>query len=561
MRKFFPAVASATVALVLASCGGGGDDSKFMDPGGGPNGSTPGVTVSLGSPSGSAFSAGAMQMSTGSLSAGGSASMQVVLQQSDGTLYTQSTDISFNSTCSALSRATMDSPVTTANGIASTTYVAKGCSGDDVVTATAIVGGKQITASGTIKVATAAIGSIQFEGATPKNIALKGTGGGGRPETSTVVFRVVDASGGPRADADVTFTLDTTVGGINLSAATAKSDAAGRVQTVVNAGTVSTSVRVTARITSPQLSTQSNQLTITTGIPDSDSVSLAVQCPNVEAFDIDGVVVPVTARLSDRFNNPVPDGTSIAFKAEGGQIVGQCNTGDKVSGSGACTVDWTSSNPRPMTPAGGVGRVTLLATAIGEDSFTDKNGNGFYDTGEAFADGGEPYSDDNEDKAYTPGEFFLDFDNSGSRSAGDSAFSGVICNGSAPGSTCNLTTTAIGGSNLIIMSTSEAEIHGPTDQTITHGGASVDLKYTVADLNGNPLAKGSTIKAEITTGAGTLGGVTTYTVPCTSAHGAAEYSFSLTPPSGAGPKGTVTITVTSAGGLISSPFRTNITVN
>jgi len=559
MRKFFSIATLGTLALALAACGGG--DSKFSNPGTsggtgtGAGGSTPGVTVSMGSPAGSTFSAGAMSISSASLSAGGSTSLQVVLQQSDGTLFTQQADITFNSTCSALGRATIQSPVSTTNGVASTTYVATGCSGDDVVSATATINGTQVSATGTITVAAAAIGSISFESATPTNIALKGTGGGGRQETSTVVFRVLDASGGPRADADVTFSLDTNVGGINLTATTAKSDTNGRVQTVVNAGTIATSVRVTARITTPAISTQSNQLTITTGIPDTDSFSLAVQCPNVEAFNVDGVVVPVTARLSDRFNNPVPDGTSVAFTTEGGQIVGQCNTGTPTAGSGACSVDWTSSNPRPTT--GGTGRVTILATAIGEDSFIDSNGNGFYDTGETFANLGEPFRDDNENATYDNGEFFLDFDNSGARSAGDGVFSGVTCTGTGAGSTCNLTTTSIGAQTLIVMSTSGALITGPNTLSIVHS-ATTDVSYTVTDLNNNAVAAGSTVKAEVTPGAGTLNGTTTYTVPCDAGTGGAQYTFSLTGASAAG-SGTLTITVTSPKGLITT-FRTTVTV-
>lgn len=543
------------LSIALAGCGGGGDDaSKFSDPGttggtgnGGGAGTGTGTTVSLGSPAGTSFSAGAIGISSTSLAAGGSTSLQVVLQQSDGTLYTQSTQVTFSSTCVALGRATMTSPVTTTNGVASTTYVATGCSGADVITATATVNGTQISATGTVTVAAAAIGSIQFESADPSNIALKGTGGAGRQETSTVIFRVVDASGGPRADVDVTFSLDTSVGGISLTSTTARSDTNGRVQTVVNAGTVATSVRVTARIASPNISTQSNQLTITTGIPDTDSFSLAVQCTNVEAFNIDGVVVPVTARLSDRFNNPVPDGTAVAFTSEGGQIVAQCTTGDLVPGSGACAVDWTSSNPRPMTPANGVGRVTVLATAIGEDSFVDTNSNGFFDSGEAFANLGEPYRDNDESLAFESGEFFLDFDNSGSRSAGDGAFSGVTCTGTGAGATCNLTTTAIGAQTLIIMSTSGAVITGPTTAAVAPG-LSIPLSYNIKDGNGNAMPNGTAV--EVTTDFGTLTGLTSFAIPCDGSRLGSNANVTLKAPAGAG-SGTVTVKVTSPGGIIS----------
>lgn len=569
MRKYRSVAVVSALALALASCGGGGDDaSKFSDPGagGGGNGGGAGsgngsTTVSLGSPAGSSFSSGAMAISSTSLSAGGSASLQVVLQQSDGTLFTQATQVTFNSTCSALGRATINSPVSTTNGVASTTYVATGCSGNDVITATATVNGTQISATGTLSVAAAAIGSIQFDSASPDNIALKGTGGAGRPETSTVVFKVVDASGGPRADVDVTFSLDTTVGGISLTSTTARSDTNGRVQTVVNAGTVATPVRVTARITSPAISTQSNQLSISTGIPDTDSFSLAVQCQNVEAFNVDGVVVPVTARLSDRFNNPVPNGTAVAFTAEGGQIVAQCQTGTNQAPPGSCTVNWTSSDPRPSLPSpAGVGRVSILATALGEDSFSDSNSNGFYDSGETFADLGEPYRDNDEDQAFTPGEFFLDFNNNGTREATDGTFSGVTCTGTGAGSTCNLTTTAIGAKALIIMSTGTADITGPTSLALNAGATSAPLVYTVVDSNGNPMPQGTTVAITTTGDAGTVSGDTTYTWPCTSDRGAVPLTVVLKAPTTGPAAGSIRVTVTSKAGLIST-FSTQVTIN
>ena len=86
--------------------------------------------------------------------------------------------------------------VTSSTGTIDATYTAKGCSGPDVITATAAVASANLTATGTVTVAAATIGSIQFESATPASIGLKGTG---LNETSTVVFKVVDSTGGARA--------------------------------------------------------------------------------------------------------------------------------------------------------------------------------------------------------------------------------------------------------------------------------------------------------------------------------------------------------------------------
>ncbi len=370
----------------------------------------------------------------------------------------------------------------------------------------------------------------------------------GRPESSTVIFRVVDAAGGARPNANVTFSLDSNVGGINLSSTSATSDANGRVQTVVNAGTVATTVRVTARIASPAISNQSSQLSVTTGVPDSDSFSIAPTCANVEAFNVDGVVAAVTARLADRFNNPVPDGTAVTFTAEGGQIVSQCTTATTSTGAGVCTVNWTSSNPRPLAPVNGVGRVSILATAIGEDSFTDNNANGFFDVTEAFADLGEPYRDDDESGTYDSGEFFLDFNNDGVRQATDGTFSGVRCTGTAAADTCNLTTTAIGAQTLVVMSTSGAIITGPSEEPVAAGVAE-PLTYNVKDLNGNAMPAGTTISATASSGAGTIEGTASFKVPCDAGRSGQTVQFFLKP-AATNPAGVVTITVTSPAGLV-----------
>lgn len=511
------------------------------------------TTVQMGSGTGASFQPGMIAVSNANLSAGGSTSLQVVLQQSDGTLFTQAASITFNSPCVAQGLASVTSPVQTSTGIASTTYTASGCNGSDVITATATIGGNPLSASGTVTVAAAVIGSIVFESATPTNIALRGTGGAGRPETSTVVFRVLDQSGGPRSGADVQFALNTTVGGLASSPTSGQTDANGRVQTVVQAGTVATSVRVTATVlnTTPQISTQSGQLTVTTGIPDQDSFSLSVLCPNVEAWSRDGVQVPVTARLADRFNNPVPDGTAVTLNTEGGQIQSQCQTASTATQSGFCTVNWTSANPRPSAaPPGGdlrAGRSTVFATAIGEESFTDANGNGSFDPSENFVDLPERFRDENESNAYENGELIYDFNNNSTRDAADGLFNGVLCNDPAR---CNATATSTGisASNLIIMSDGSPAPNPAAGTPIMIAALPGSAVRTVVlpDLNGNPLPQGTTIAATISGSGLTLSQPNSFTVPCTTEP--TSYAFSVSA-SATAVDGTLTITVTSPSGL------------
>jgi hypothetical protein len=574
-------------ALALSACGGGSNSSFATvagTSGGSSSGSSSGsttTTLEMGSGSGSTFDNGKIALSSNSLSAGGTASLSVTIVDQAGTLYTTApVDVTFDSPCIAQGLAviaasapstagTTANTIVTASGNATATYTAKGCSPSDVITANAVVGGSSLTATATITIAAATIGSIQFVSATPTTIGLKGTG---LAETSTVIFKVVDSTGGPRPGVAVAFSLDTSVGGITLSPATGTSAADGTVQTVVSSGTQHTSVRVTATIATPALSTQSSVLTVTTGIPASAGFSIAVgaatyagqastfACTNVEAYDIDGITVPVTVRLSDRYNNPAPDGTSVAFNTDGGHIVGSCTTPSSATtpGDGTCTALWTSANPRPQLnddtpPLKAVGRAMVLATTIGEESFTDTNGNGFWDPGEPFVNLGEPFRDDNENNVYDSGEYFLDFNKNGVWDAGDGTFKGITCTGT----TCSTTTLAISASHVIVMSTSAAVVsfvsasggftgNGSGLSIAAAGSGSITIN--VADANGNAMAAGTKVVASADTSVGTTTQTPSpFVIGCNAGLGGQSVGFSVTAASAAG-SGNITIQVTSPSG-------------
>lgn len=602
MGKFASMAAVGLCALALGACGGGNKlDGGATTAGGSTGGSTGGTTggttstFSMGNGSGASFQPGVIGITNTSLSAGGTTSLSVTIVDQTGTLYTgTSVTVTFNSPCIAQGLATVaasgsttagSSPQTvqTSTGSVSATYTAKGCSGSDVITATATVSSANLTATGTVTVAAAAVGSIQFESATPSTIGLKGTGLG---ETSTVIFKVVDATGGARPGVNVTFSLDSTVGGLTLSPASATSAADGTVQTVVSSGTAHTSVRVTAAIASPALTTESSVLTVTTGIPSSNAFSIAVgvanygatsntlACPNVETWGIDGVIVPVTVRLADRYNNPAPDGTAVTFTTNGGHVVGSCAT-PTTPGDGTCSVNWVSANPRPTTasvpPAKAAGRITVMATAIGEEFFNDANGNGYYDLGETFSDLGEPFRDDNENGAYEVGEYFLDFNKDGVRNPGTGKFKGITCSGTS----CSTSTLAISASHLIIMSTSAANVSfvsasggftgNGSGLTITHahsGGVTINVQ----DQNGNAMAAGTKVAVSSDSAIGTISQTPNpFVVGCDAGTGGATIGFSLgavaTLPTGSTTvSGNITIQVTSPNGtntVVTIPVTVN----
>ena len=468
------------------------------------------------------------------LSANGSTSVSVDVF-SGGVLVTNPVAVTFSSTCSVAGTATLSSPVTTVGGTATATYTDVGCGGVDVITAS--VAGVSVT--GNLTITPPATGSILFVSAVPAQIALKGTGGLGLQETSVVTFKVLDSGANVLAGKLVNFALSTTVGGITLSQTSGTTDALGQVAVSVSSGTVSTPVRVIATTLGgpaglTTLQTQSDVLTITTGIPDQDSASLSATTLNIEGWNVDGTPTVLTMRLADHFNNPVPDGTAVNFTTEGGQIVGTCSTT-----GGACPATLTSSNPRPVD-----GRITVLAYAVGEESFTDLNGNGLADSltemasvsdpntdlGEAFVDYDESslaLSGSNPLKAPNGIEPFIDFDNNGAFTTPDSKYSGVLCNPAA-GTFCAPSTSVNVRDSIVIVFSSSV----PAPITITAplgldlGSATIvpviasdcnttiSVTFRITDVNGNAMPAGTTIS--FATSNGTLTGTTSFVVPNTS---------------------------------------------
>ena len=457
----------------------------------------------------------------GTLSAYGTTSVSVSVLN-NGNLYTLPMVVNFTSTCASTGKATLTASVTTLNGVATASYLDNGCNNatpGDTVTATLTNGG---SVTGSLPVGTPTLGSIQYvsvvttPATTPPTITLKGTGGNGRSETAKVTFRVVDSAGNPVGGKTVSFSLNTAQGGLALGSTSGISDpTTGNVVTTVIAGTVSTAVRVTAIIydkdgVTPLLSSQSDQLIISTGIPSQDEISLPTTKHNIEGWAYDGEQTTLTAMLADHFRNPVPDGTAVYFTSEGGSVLPSCTT---VSGN--CTTTFTSQNLRPTN-----GRITVLARAIGEEAFTD-GANGFpangtcdgttarplvnsemIDANGISTDMPEAFVDYNENGIRDANDPYFDFNGNGqydgplvdtdgttySYNLGDGYYNGILCTLLGTG-ICGPTGTPrtidVRASNVIVLSTSHAII------TITgnaQGGSLIDLPPCTAAGPGAPIA-------------------------------------------------------------------------
>ncbi len=454
----------------------------------------------------------AISVPAGTLSAYGTAKVSVDVQTTTGTppatsKFTTPMTVSFTSACAAAGKATLTASVTSVDGTAAASYLDNGCNNPtsgDTITATLSNG---TTQTAQLKVGAPSLGSIQYvstvttPATTPPVITLKGTGGANRSETAKVTFKVVDSAGNPVGNTTVTFSLNTSVGGLTLSSTSATSDpTTGHVVTNVIAGTIATAVRVTA--TTGSLSTQSDQLVISTGVPAQDGFSLSASQHNIEGWNFDGTQSTLTLRSADHFRNPVPDGTAISFTSEGGSVVASCNTV-----GGVCTSVMTSQAFRPAN-----GRVTVLARATGEEAFTDRDSSGamnsavlspatsgeMYDANGNTTDMAEAFVDWNENGIQDSIEPYFDFNNDGIYTPADGAYNGVLC--TSPGVCSAQKSIDVRASQIIVFSTSAATISVNNNAAIAlppcvpaSGVTPIPVTVTVVDTHGNAMPAGTTV--------------------------------------------------------------------
>jgi hypothetical protein len=159
---------------------------------------------------------------------------------------------------------------------------------------------------------------------------------------------------------------------------------------------------------------------VSTGTPNQRFMSMSVDKYNLN-WALDGDKTSVTIFVADSAGNPVPEGTTVQFSTEGGQIQTSCRLSGAKAGSASissCSVEFVTQNFRPLD-----GRVTLLAWLEGEEAFVDQNANGRFDAGETFYEGGQLFRDDNLNDAYDAGvdELIVSSGSQGSPGIGSTA--------------------------------------------------------------------------------------------------------------------------------------------
>jgi len=484
-------------------------------------GTTTGSTTTTTPPTGSAtFAVGAaavnlaLSISQPAISAYGTTSVTATVTV-NGAPISSPMIVKFTSGCATSGKATLSTDVQTINGVATSTYTDKGCAQTDTITAS--IGSAQ--RSGTITVAAPQPVNIQFVGTTPNSIlVIKGTGGVGYSETASVKFKVVDITLAGLANQTVTFGLTTIAGGITLdgvaltqsgagSTISKQTGADGTVSVTVQSGTVPTSVWVTATLGT--LTTQSNQLVISTGRPVQDSFSLSATTLNIDGGDLDGVETTITVRASDRMGNIVADGTTINFIAEGAQIRGETSTVVGGTGTtqstcstvkGVCSVTLISAEYRPRNdsePSGlaTANRVTITAYSLGEESFVDANGNNVWNPGETWDDLGDVFVDNNENRTWVLGEQSVRYSANNISACPALPANGKLDSAASRPDTCDGVwgQAHVRRSMVIVLSGKDAQTDTPGHNLNMALRCTATFSIRLFDLFGNPMPAGTTL--------------------------------------------------------------------
>jgi len=454
-----------------------------------------GVTVG-----GATVSLGAMTVGTSPISAYGTTSVSVPVLIG-GTAATVPVSVTFNSPCVSSGKATLSSPVTSSAGIATSTYKDNGCaSGTSPLSDTITASAGNETATATITVNPTAVSNIAFVSATPETIGTSAASSSTLLKSSIVKFQVVDNNNKGKSGVGVTFSMlpsNYSSFGITFTPASATSDADGYVTTSITSGSVPTPVWVVATVTgsTPAIKSQSNTLTITTGLPTQDFFSLSVSTYNIEGWQYDGETSTLTIVASDRLGNSVPDGTVVNFITEGANI-SDGSTPPKascVTKDGKCTVTFTSAEYKPTD-----GRVTILAYAVGEKSFVDSNGNNSYNSGETYYDLGDIYLDINENRIWDSGEQYISYA-SGSNACltrPSAAALPYAWNVSSKENTCNASwgINYVRRSAVLVLSGSYA--YTPPATVDIGSNCVKSFGFMLYDVNNNPLPKGTEVTAD-----------------------------------------------------------------
>jgi hypothetical protein len=287
------------------------------------------------------------------------------------------------------SGAALSSPsgATDSNGQVTVQYTAGSTGGADTVralaTSTSVAGSTSITVTtsaggGPAPSATGPVNSLFLQSISSTSIGVRGSG---TNEISNLTFEARDSngnlvqdpvSGNSASGTAVSFTLDSggLGGGESLSPPRVTA-INGQVTTTLKSGTKAGTLKVIAFIDSDpngnpglpdatEVASQAISVVITGGPPWGENLSMAVSSLNIAGLVTFGLTDTITVFLSDRFSNPVPDGTAVSFFSDFAGITGAA-VSNSSGGTTASTATATLTSQGPLPPDG---FVTVTASTL-----------------------------------------------------------------------------------------------------------------------------------------------------------------------------------------------------
>jgi adhesin/invasin len=482
-----------------------------------------------------------------SLSLNGETTVTATVTDQQGNLVSDGTEVLFSTNIGLIAESGL-----TVAGKTSVVFSATTQAGLATITATT----GTVSDSLTLEIQPGSAGSIEVQSIEPQVIGIRGSG---VAQSATIEFLVKDHLGNPIADGTpINFSLgNTTLGGgetISTEGSSGKTarDTShnGLVQVTLQSGSVAGNIDVIATV-NDTISTVA-RVTIVGGMPEANHLSLAMEYRNLAGGVSFGLVDQIIAYVGDRFGNIVPDNTAVSFMTEGGTIGTSIGDGAFTTTTQLGQASAILQTARPTTPnlggiaterrfgyecsgsyaevkpgvsirllCGNPGLVTIVAFTTGSESFVDRNGNGYYDSGESFTDVSEPFIDGNDSDAFEEGELYIDVNGNGRFDAGNNQFDGP------GGATPN---TTIWHSIRVLFSASSMPLNVISDETlpfsIPNGESRTFTVENISDSYGNALVEGT--RFQVTTNNGVLGGITDLTFDDNSGRGyQEEISFTL----------------------------------
>ncbi len=331
------------------------------------------------------------------LGAGETTLITVEIRDQNGDFVTTPLDVAFSSGCAESDKAQVDSNATSVGGIAYSTYKNLGCdiATGDTVSVTISKGGNSETEQVVIPVSPAKPQAIEFVDASESLLALRGTGGTQRKESSELTFKLINSLSGGAANQRLDFRLRAKHSDATLVPQSVRTDSQGEAKVIVSSGNVSSSFVVQACFIPSELipsnsndevtcwqerfdectssakpadcpsgeitlvpqdeaiMSVSSRLSVTSGLPVNSTMSLSIETLNTETLNVSNKEVPIVVNVADRYGNFVHDGTKVYISAEGGAVGTvdgtqfnaelECETID-----GRCSATWVSQNVIPF---------------------------------------------------------------------------------------------------------------------------------------------------------------------------------------------------------------------